>query len=74
MLEGKLFAAPLGIAGCLRDVAQGRIAGLKLTVWYVKDLIASLTPFFDVESKSFSLYNDRESWLKKLIRFLVADG
>lgn len=74
MLEGELLAAPLEIAGCLRDVAQGRNAVLKLAVWYVKYLIASLTPFFEVESESFSLYSDRESWLKKLIRFLVADG
>lgn len=60
MLEGELLAAPLETAGCLRDVAQGQNAGLKLAMWYMKYLLASLTPFFDVKSEFFSLYSDRE--------------
>lgn len=73
MLGGKLLAAPLDIAGCLCGITQSRDAGLKLAVWYMRSLIASLTTFFEVESESLSLYRDRESWLKKAIQFQVAD-
>lgn len=58
MLGRELLAAPIEIAGCLCGVAQNRNAGLKLAVWYMRCLIASLTPFFDAESESFSLYSE----------------